>query len=215
MTKQHSKRQPYLSPGWLPFLSLVGVCVLLVIAGSLIQGDRSASLAQPQATRTESGTVVALPKRLIIPSLKINRPIEHVGINAKGEMAVPKDAAIPGWYKGGVSPGIQGNAVIAGHRDTWNGSPGIFANLGSLKPGDIITIEDASGAQLQFTVTEMEEYVTKDAPKHQIFGKSDKPRLQLITCTGNWLSAARSYEKRLVVYTELVETQNKPEISQR
>jgi sortase A len=193
-------------------LSLIGVAALLVGAGSLMHG--AASPVVPTMPQAQSGALVTWPKRLIIPSLEIDRSIEHVGINKLGEMAVPKNAAIPGWYRGGVAPGMRGNAVIAGHRDTWNGSPGIFANLGSLKPGDVIMVEDASGALLRFKVTEVEEYVTKDAPKHQIFGTSDKPRLQLITCTGNWLSTSRQYEKRLVVYTEFVELSRNAEIRQ-
>ncbi len=143
--------------------------------------------------------------RLIIPRLKIDVSLETVGINAKGEMAVPKNADIPGWYRGGVKPGEQGNAVIAGHKDSVLGLPGVFMHLEKMQPGDLLAIEDASGSIIPFRVTDVQLYDFRTAPREKIFGKADASHLQLITCEGTWLAAHRSYDERLVVFTERAE----------
>ena len=145
-----------------------------------------------------------MPKRLIIPVLRIDSSLEKVGVNAMGEMAVPHNAAIPGWYQGGVKPGENGNAVIAGHKDTLFGMPGVFANLGKLQMGDIVSLEDESGELLHFRVTALRQFDPNMAPVHDIFGKATMPHLQLITCSGLWQSTLHAYDKRLVVFTELI-----------
>jgi sortase A len=199
-------------------LSAITFCVfvlLLLGAGSMRHASslndlwgRSAASTSSSSSASSSASitapVLAAPKRLIIPALEIDAPLEEVGINQSGETAVPKDAAIPGWYKGGVKPGEQGNAVIAGHRDAWGGTPGVFFSLKKLKIGELITVEDGNGTIHRFKVIDIREYKTDLAPVQEIFGKSDKPRLQLITCSGTWSGARRSYEMRTVIYTELV-----------
>lgn len=180
--------------------------VLLVAAGAVDHASRGALIpATPESAReTISGSTIAAPERLIIPSLGIDVRVDGVGIDTHGDMAVPKDAAIPGWYRGGVYPGEKGNAVIAGHFDSVLGTPGVFAKLELLKPEDIVEVVDASGSILRFRVTKTASFAAS-ASGEGIFGASDEPHLQLITCSGAWLRSANQYDKRLVVFTELVQ----------
>src|ERR1700733_213403 len=44
----------------------------------------------------------AVPVRLVIPSIKLDSTVEGLGVNDKGEMAVPDGRTnLVGWYSGG------------------------------------------------------------------------------------------------------------------
>ena len=73
--------------------------------------------------------------RIVIPAIKMDEiVVEGTDVDAlrKG----------PGHYPWTPMPGQPGNASIAGHRTTY-GAP--FANIGSLRPGDRITVQTAQG----------------------------------------------------------------------
>ncbi len=56
-----------------------------------------------------------------------------------------------------------------------------------------------------FQVTSIESYLTSEAPLDKIFGDTDQSLLKLITCTGKYNRKLGTHEKRLVVYTRLME----------
>jgi LPXTG-site transpeptidase (sortase) family protein len=150
---------------------------------------------------TAEGVVV--PEHLVIPSLGINAEVEHVGRDAKGRMAVPALFENVGWFREGYDPGSEGNAVIAGHLDDGKGDPAVFINLEKLSEGDRIIVQ-GEGGLLEYRVTGKKylDYNTTDTS--DIFGPSDISRLNLITCDGSWIAGERTYDKRLVVFSELV-----------
>jgi LPXTG-site transpeptidase (sortase) family protein len=149
---------------------------------------------------TAEGAVA--PTRLVIPSLGINAEVERVGRDSEGRMAVPVLFDNVGWYREGYNPGEFGNAVIAGHLDDGKGDPAVFINLEKLEVGDQIIVEGEKGA-LDYRVTGKEylDYNTQDTV--DIFGPADEAKLNLITCDGSWIAGERTYDTRLVVYTEL------------
>ena len=98
---------------------------------------------------------------------------------------------------------LVGNAVMDGHLDTASGSA-VFWRLGTLVPGEIVAVDDAQGKTWRFAVTAVRAYPAATAPLAAIFGPTDRPHLNLITCTGTWLVAAHQYDQRLVVYTTAV-----------
>jgi LPXTG-site transpeptidase (sortase) family protein len=146
----------------------------------------------------------SLPDRLLIPKLGIDADIQHVGVTKEGNMAAPNNFVDVSWYKFGAVPGQLGSAVIAGHEDNAVSLDGVFKHLEDLQLGDRIYVEDASGAKLEFKVVEKAIYPYNDSPTERIFNAKGKARLNLITCAGDWLPEAKTNDKRLVVYTELV-----------
>jgi hypothetical protein len=52
----------------------------------------------------------------------------------------------------------------------------------------------------------VKSYDYQDAPVQEIFGPTTKQALNLVTCDGVWIPSAKSYSKRLVVFSELVMT---------
>lgn len=142
------------------------------------------------------------PVRIRIPVLGINTIVQHVGITESGAMATPKGFQEVGWYRYGVTPGGSGSAVIAGHVDNGLGLAGVFKRLGELRVGDEIFVERADGSEVRFTVTGKRSYPFDAAPTEVIFNPAGSPRLNLITCEGTWISDTRTYDQRLVVFTE-------------
>lgn len=144
------------------------------------------------------------PARLRIPKLGIDAFVQHVGVNAKGNMAAPSNFVDVGWYKYGTVPGFIGSTVITGHVDNALGMPGVFKDLDEMRIGDEFFVESKDGKELRFKVVEIQSYPYTLVPLKVLFSRNDLPRLNLITCSGTWIQGARSYDERLVVYAELV-----------
>jgi len=143
-------------------------------------------------------------RRLVVPRLGIDAEIETVGATAEGNMANPSTFHTVAWYEGGTAPGGIGTAVIAGHVDNALSLAGVFKELHTLAPGDEVQVAVGS-TTLRYRVLRLAVYPYDDAPLAEIFGKSDGRYLNLVTCAGSWLPGARTYDKRLIVYTELIE----------
>lgn len=163
--------------------------------------------AMPEATRpTPSLPLVVeqgfMPDRLQIPAIHLDSPVEPVGLLPSGQMGVPTSFDTVGLLVPWTKPGENGNAVIAGHFDHTTG-PAIFYNLRKVKPGDSIRISNACGHHYTFVVTRTQTYKTKESPLQQIFGPSDKVRLNLITCAGKFNKQTKEHSHRLIVFSEL------------
>ncbi len=177
---------------------------MLNVDFSQANGEDPDDLASVMDGMDPNATIEFAPLRLIIPKINVEAAVESVGLTNKGNMAVPRRLANVGWYSGGVKPGEPGNAVIAGHLDNAKGKAGIFINLKELAEGDLVTVQEEGGKDLVFKVVKTAVFDYNDAPLKEIFGESSVPRLNLITCDGTWLSDKKTYDKRLIVFTELV-----------
>jgi len=141
------------------------------------------------------------PMRLQIPSLSIDAHVQSVGVNAKGNMAVPSNFTDVAWYKYGPVPGQLGSAVIDGHVDNALSLAGVFKHLGDMKVGDDVFVVAKDGTRHHFVVTDIAIYPYTDGPVERIFGAKDAAHLNLVTCAGTWLKGGQTYNERLVVYT--------------
>ncbi len=192
------------------FLLLLAVCVLYFVGGMSLQAAlvrRSGTSPIEEMIEADAGIV---PVRVIIPDIQVDAPIEMVGLRPDGRMDIPDSSTAVGWFHLGYEPGEEGSAVLAGHLDTMGGMPAVFWRLRRLRLGDRVEVEDRKGKRLQFRVTHRTTYPMNDAPLLDIFGPSDVPRLTLITCNGKWKEELATYDRRLVVYTELVSLSSAP-----
>lgn len=158
----------------------------------------------PKTAQLAPVVPVAEPAKLRIEKIGIDASIIPVGVTKEGNMDVPKNLKQVGWYSKGPRPGEKGKAVLDGHYGAPN-EIGVFRKLDALKVGDIVEVEDKDGVTWKFAVKKTEAYRPTSAPLGEIFGDSNKPMLNLITCYGDWYASAYKYEKRLIVFTELVE----------
>lgn len=146
---------------------------------------------------------VGRPSNLIIRRLRINTPIEPLGILPSGNLDTPKDPLQAGWWKGSAKPGEEGTAVIDGHMNV-EGKPAIFYKLDTVRVGDAVIVQGSDGKRRTFIVRETKIYDVETAPLDRIFkGSKDGKYLNLITCAGQWDDALGHYDKRLIVYAEM------------
>ena len=170
--------------------------------------------ATPTATPTPRPTLVptptptlvpiAAPVRLLIPTIGVNAVVEPVGLTADGAMGVPGGPWTVGWYQPGPPAGEFGNAVIAGHVDYRGVGPAVFWRLRDLAPGDEVVVLREDGTGRRFVVIDVVSYPADYVPLGEVFSREGNPGLSLITCTGQFDSRARDYDRRLVVYAEVV-----------
>jgi sortase A len=129
--------------------------------------------------------------------------------DAVGKLTIPRlDAAFyvvegdqadqlrqgPGHLRGSAMPGVQGNCVIAGHRDTH------FRVLKNIRAGDDIVVETRSG-QFLYRVKSMRVVSSRDTTPLQ---PSSYAELNLITCYPFYYVGAAP--KRFVVQAQLAAT---------
>ena len=165
--------------------------------------DMNSSEVVKEEKQKETGIV---PANIQIPAIDVNSDIESVGVLDNGQMGVPEDPDKAGWFEPGTEPGNTGNSVIAGHVDSRTG-PAVFYDLDKLEKGDEITVTDQNGKKKTYVVQKLESYPEKESPIGRIFGPTDEKRLNLITCTGEFVRDQGGHQDRLVVYSTLKEAE--------
>lgn len=170
------------------------------------ESDSGLVVSEPSDSGPIATGDVGLPERLIISKIGVDANVQHVGVTRKGNMAAPNNFVDTGWYKYGTVPGELGSAVIAGHEDNAVSTPGVFYDLHKLEIGDTIEVVGENGGRLTFRVVDKQihPYNLTGPALEKIFNAQGKARLNLITCTGDWLPSAKTNDQRLVIYTELV-----------
>ncbi|MHC5797911.1 class F sortase [Lacisediminihabitans sp. FW035] len=144
-------------------------------------------------------TVVA-PVRIRFDRLGIDMRVTAEGLDAKGAMALPANAAEAGWYR--YSPGLgarEGATVIAAHIDSWHDGIGPFSRLKNAAAGDTITLYGADGSTVSYTVSELRQVGKIDAPMADVFETTGTPRLTLVTCGGVFNAKTGHYLDNVIV----------------
>jgi sortase (surface protein transpeptidase) len=147
------------------------------------------------------------PRRLTIPSIKVEAPILKVGLAKDGSVDVPplKRHNEAGWFDGGPTPGQFGPALIVGHADTRTG-PSVFHDLGKLKPGQKVEVLRADNRVAVFQINSVEHFGKEKLPIKRVYGDYSRPSLRLVTCGGTWLGGDRGYSDNVIVFASLIGT---------
>ncbi|MFC4607463.1 class F sortase [Streptomyces maoxianensis] len=145
------------------------------------------------------------PRRIAIPSLRLDAPLTDVGVDADGWIDAPplEKTNLAGWYKGAAGPGERGTSVIVGHVDNKAG-PAVFYELGSLVRGSRVEILRGDGRTAVFAVYGIETFAKKDFPAARVYRDTPEPELRLITCGGGYTKKA-GYDGNVVAFARLVE----------
>ncbi len=141
---------------------------------------------------------------LSIPAIGVRTPVVSLGKNPDGTLETPTNFDRAGLWTGGPSPGEHGPAIISGHVDSARSGPAVFYRLRELEPGDIVRYTTRRGRGVRFEVERMERYPKDDFPTLRVYGRTDGPRLRLITCTGDFDTSSGHYRDNLVVYARRV-----------
>jgi Sortase domain len=76
----------------------------------------------------------------------------------------------------------------------------VFARLGRLRRGDRIVVIDRAGRRLRFSVQGTEGFPKDAFPTQRVYGRTARPTVRLITCSGAFDQAAGHYRSNLVVF---------------
>lgn len=153
---------------------------------------RSASL--PATEESPS----ARPVRVSLGSIEVEAPVRPVGVARDGQMELPPDPRVMGWYEYGPAPASgSGSVVLAGHLDSRRFGLGPLVRLRDIEPGDPVEVVSSDGTSSTYRVTRVERFDRQALPP-EIFSRTGPERLRIVTCGGAY-DPATGYEKNLVV----------------
>lgn len=161
------------------------------------------SHVQPDKIVSSQKKVYSFPAKLTIDKIGVQAAIAPMGITASGNMQAPATNADTGWYQYGARPGNTGTSVIDGHFGL--SGEAVFGKLDQLVPGDTYSVTDDQGSVAHYVVTKVAAY-DRGSDATEIFNSGEGSHLNLITCNGDWESKQATYSKRLVVFSQSIET---------
>jgi hypothetical protein len=212
--------------GWVPFGCAIGVIIMIAVAALTWttspywgRGNAQARARNVGVIPTKGGTLLTgrstaavkaaaaaahlSPNRVEIPRLDEQAPIVKVGTMPDGQLEVPTDPRVVGWWSPGAKPGAKkGTAIFAGHIN-YSGVTGALAEIGTLNPGDTVLVfgrHHSTQTELTFAVTGVRTYHKTGLPYRQIFDQQVAGRLVLVTCGGPFDSRTGHYLDNIVVY---------------
>lgn len=151
-----------------------------------------------------TGMLHVPPVAIDIPAIEVSSSLVDLGLNPDRTLQVPQDYSKAGWFTEGAYPGDTSAppALIVGHVDDANG-PAVFYRLKELEVGDTINVQRSDGSTAVFVVYHAQQYAKNELPTEEIYSKRKDSELVLITCTGDFDSAAGSYLDNYVVTARL------------
>jgi hypothetical protein len=178
----------------------LGMVIAAVVLGAPVGAP--ANHRQVPVITSGSGEPSA-PVRVRAGSIEINAPVVPVGVDDRGEMAVPEDVGTIGWYRFGPGPGgAEGSSLLSGHVDDRVQGRGAFYSLRELGEGDVLEVDLADGTTLRYVARTVEQIGKDQLPVDRLFDRSGPPRLTLVTCGGAFDRATRGYRDNVVVTAE-------------
>ncbi len=208
--------------GWVPVACTIAMIMTLSLAGitwvnSPYWGRNAQAQTRDVGTVPGTGPVPpqsaggplaraasVAPNRIEIPKLSESAPITPVGTTPNGELDVPLNPKVVGWWHNGAEPGATtGTAILAGHVN-YAGVSGSMAHIGKLSPGDVVYVFGTHNAdhktKVRFRVTGVRTYHKTALPYKQIFDQHSVGRIAIVTCGGPFDASTGSYLDNIVVF---------------
>ncbi|MFE9819541.1 class F sortase [Streptomyces sp. NPDC005773] len=210
-----SARTPRERPSRRPFPRLIAAAglvpaaaaALVLLLGSPLTEPGAPAAPRSGAASTTTAPLPAAPRplRVGIPALHVSAPLVDLALDSRGKLGVPDPAErnLAGWYRGGVTPGSPGTAIVVAHVDTPTG-PAAFAGLDTLRPGATVDVHRADGTVAAFRIYAIEEYEKSAFPSTRVYGPAKDAQLRLLTCGGAYDPAAGGYQSNVVAFARLI-----------
>ena len=139
------------------------------------------------------------PLRIQIPAIGASAPIDPLGLNRDGTLAVPTDFARAGYYTGRPVPGATGPAIVVAHVDSRSG-PAVFKRLRDLEPGDEVVVTRSDRSEVVFVVDRVESHPKNRFPTRAVYDPTPGATLRLITCGGSFDRKAGHYRDNVIAF---------------
>lgn len=164
----------------------------------------AAPLGMPQQPVRQGFTLPLLdrPANLSIPALQVSAPVVPVDLDPDGNLELTDDPTVVFWYRASGYPGQVGRLLLAGHLDSRDGRPGIFASLFRLGVGDEVLVFTEQGIQYRYRVIGQQRLEALQIA-HALAVPPVTSELILITCAGWWDPQRQRYTHNLLVYATL------------
>jgi hypothetical protein len=139
------------------------------------------------------------PAQVTIPSVELAAQVRPVGVSNDGQMQLPPDPEVMGWYRFGSAPDSPtgGSVVLAGHLDSREFGLGPLVRLRDVKVGSRVIVLTDEGHRQDYAVRRVQRFDRQGLPQ-EVFGRNGPELLRLITCGGDYDSET-GYEQNLVV----------------
>lgn len=146
---------------------------------------------------------VPAPVRLDYEGIGAEMAVAPTGVAEDGQMEIPEDASVAGWYRFGPAPADgEGSTVIAAHAGSERTPEGPLYALRTARTGDTVRVEDASGQHHAYRVTAVEQSGKDGLDFTPYFTRSGPEQLVLVTCGGQWMPERQSYADNIIVVAE-------------
>jgi len=174
---------------------------------SVSDATADASTIAPSTTKPTTAQVTNyavspnVPRYVDIPKLKVHARTLSEGVDTKGALQVPWNIYDTGWYNASSQPGQNGATLIDGHSGI-GGMHGVFYNLASLSAGDQVIVTRGDGQKFTYIVSKVQTVNVQDVDMGSMLvsANTNKPGLNLITCTGDQIPGTDQLNKRVLVY---------------
>ena len=176
-------------------------------AASSNTGTSNTASASVSETKPSAHAVAAYsvapdkPKYITIPSLGVNARVIEVGVTKNNSVGAPSNTSDTAWFNQSAKPGQNGASFIDGHvLGPIHG--GVFANLKNIQDGAQIIITMGDNTTYNYTVKKT-AIISKDAIDMNSMLRSVDPAkqgLNLMTCTGTYITSQATYNNRFIVY---------------
>jgi hypothetical protein len=159
----------------------------------------------PTTVRTRDASVptavpLPVPVRVVAPTVGIDIAVRAVDIAADGQMELPPNPAVIGWYRFGPGPTDgQGAVVLGGHLDSKEYGVGPLVRLRKLRTGQLIRISSYDGRTTTYRVDDVREISKSRLALDDLFDRTGAPRLRIVTCGGRYEPDNGGYQQNLVV----------------
>jgi hypothetical protein len=127
------------------------------------------------------------PVRVAVPAAAIDVTVAPVGVLSNGEMELPEDTKVAGWYRFGPDPASStGSTILASHVDSRKYGLGSFSRLKDIPIGTPVSVTTSDGAVHDYEIDSSTRVSKDEIPLDTIFDRAGAPRLVLITCGGQF-----------------------------
>ncbi|WP_404434057.1 class F sortase [Microbacterium lacus] len=139
------------------------------------------------------------PVRMKMPDLGVDMPVTSVGVEQSGQMELPVDPAVAGWYRFGADAvSTEGNVVLAAHVDAPDYPIGPLSRLRDAGAGSTVVVEASDGTSVTYAIESVTYYEKSTLPTDQLFAREGAKTLVIITCGGPFDSSTGSYRDNVV-----------------
>ena len=154
----------------------------------------------PVSPATPAAPVDAVaPVRVRIDAIGADLPVTGVGVEPSGQMELPVDPAVAGWYRFGPdAASTAGHIMLAAHVDAPGYPIGPLARLRDLPAGAPVTLEAADGTARAYAVESVTFYEKTALPTAELFARDGAPALVIITCGGPFDPTTGHYRDNVV-----------------